>query len=501
MANFYKLNKDYIYAFQRNVGERFLSKDKRSETALIGSVLREINDLFRNIGNKISSKRDIPKPDEYPDSEKHNKLISDIGFDIDKLYNAQSIVESDVNNILNFNSGQRQRTFENLTTTQQVVYSAYIRSKKDVIGGVEVPEGNPFTSADNASNDSEDIYIDENRAVLTLAHDTFLQKPIDVKNTIIYFAGKQPDRPIYPAGNTMGIGSHWKKSSSDPHFVNTDDLNSLNNYKTMLIDTSDSNTGVGIAEFEAVKTTNYGFTAPSVREENRLFYGDNAQTIVRPIYSPIKSEASSIIELKEYVGKLYNKDLELIYMDMANSLQGEFIKQVDIPSTSQEGTQPQYRLVIPFTENVMTNELSLEFACNSGGYIPRINWQESKVYSNIGGSDIAYGLVSPATDERDVSTDGKYVLHITDYIAPTRAEIVIEYDSDNVMWQPIDFYLAHYIYTDSNTYEMPSYRDTENKVSITISKSYDVFVDAEANESKEKRRALNVLRSPGRSSS
>lgn len=498
MANFYKLNKDYIDAFQRNVGERFLSKDKRSETALIGSVLREINDLFRKIGGKVSSKRDIPKPDEYPDSEKHNKLISDIGFDIDKLYNAQRLVESDVNNLLNFNSGQRQRTFENLTTTQQIVYSAYIRSKKDVIGGIEVPEGNPFTSADNASSDSEDIHIDENRAVLTLAHDTVLRKPVDVRNTTIYFAGKQPDRPIYPSSDTMGIGSHWKKTSSDPHFVNTDDLGALDNYKTMLIDTSDSNTGVGISEFEAVRTTSYGVTAPIFRAENRLFYGEYGQTIVRPVFSIGKSEASAIITLKDYVGSLYSKDPELIYMDMANSLQGEFIKQVNIPNISLEGTLPQYRLVVPFTESVMTNELSLEFSCNADGFIPRINWQESKVYSNIGGSDIAYSLVPPATDERDVSTDGKYVLHTTDYISPTRAEIIIEYDSDNVMWLPIDFYLAHYIYTDSKTYEMP-YLNTGNKVLITISKSYDIFVDAEANESKEKRRALNVLRSPGRS--
>lgn len=498
MANFYKLNKDYIDSFQRNVGERFISKDKRSETALIGSVLREINDLFRKIGGKVSSKRDIPMPDEYPDSEKNNKLISDIGFDIDKIYNAQATVESDVNNLLNFNSVQRQRTFENLTTTQQVVYSAYIRSKKDVIGGVEVPDGSPFASADNVSLDSEDIHIDENRAILTLSHDTVLKKPVDIKNTTIYFAGKQPERPIYPSGDTMGVGSHWKKRDNDPDFINTDDLSSLDKYKTRLIDTSDSNTGVGIAEFEAVMTTSFGVTAPVFRTENRLFYGEYGQTIVRPLFSLSKSEASAIINLKDYVGKLFNKDVELIYMDMANSLQGEFIKQVDIPDASLEGTKPQYRLTIPFTESIMTNELSLEFAGNAEGFIPRINWQESKVYSNIGGSDVAYGLIPPSTSDREVSTDGKYILHITNYIAPTRAEIIVEYDSDNVMWSPINFYLAHYIYTDSKTYEMP-YLNSGNKVSITISKSYDIFVDAEANESKEKRRALNVLRSPGRS--
>lgn len=496
MANFYKLNKDYIESFQRNVGERFLENDKRSETALLGAVMKEINDLFKKIGGNISSKRDIPKSDEYPDSKKHNKLLSDIGFDIDKLYNAQNLVQSDVNNLLNFNSIQRERTFENLTTTQQVVYSAYIRSKKDVIGGVEVPEGNPFTSADNVSPDSENIHI--SNKILTLAHDTNLIKPVDVRNTSIYFAGKQPDRPIYPSSDTLGIASHWKKSANDPHFIDTTDLGELDRYKTMLIDNSDNNLGVGIAEFEAVRTLSYGVTPSPIRSENRLVYGEYGQPIVRPMFSFGKSDASAIFELKKYVGELYGKDPELIYMDMANSLQGEYIQQVDIPSISIEGTNPQYRLVIPFTESVMTNELSLEFSANADAFIPRINWHESKIYSNVGGSDVAYSLIPPPTNERDVSTDGRYILHTNQFISPTRAEIVIEYDSDDLMWLPIDFYLAHYIYSDSKTYEMP-YLDTGNKVLITISKSYDIFVDAEANESKERMRALNVLRSPGRS--
>lgn len=498
MANFYKLNRDYIRSFQRNVSERFNSHDKRSETAMIKSILREINELFRKIGGRVSKKRDIPTGDEYPDSEKYNRLLSDIGFDIDKIYNAQGLVESDINNLLNFNSVQREKTFESLTTTQQLVYSAYIKSKKDVVGGFEVPAGNPFTSADNMSPESEGVFIDEIRSVLTLAHDSITVKPIDVKNTTIYFAGKMPDRPIYPNGDTMSPGSHWMKSQNDPHFINTDDIGALERYKTMLIDSIDNNRGVGIAEFEAVRTESYGVTAPLFRKENRLVYGEYGQPIIRPIFSSSKSEASSILKLKSYIGELFGKDPELVYMDLANSLQGEFVTQVNLPTISLAGTNPQYRLIVPFSDSVMTNEITIELAANSEGYIPRINWHESKVYSNVGGSDVAYSLVMPATDERDVSTDGRYILHTTRFVSPTRLELVIEYDSDALMWAPIDFYMAHYVYSDQQTYEMP-YQSTGNKILLTLKKSYDIFVDAEANRTKERMRALNVLRTPGRS--
>lgn len=502
MANFYKINKDYINTFGLRVVTRYKDRDKRSEVSFFKALLEEINELFRKFGGRLSSKRDIPAANAYPDSTVYNKLLNDIGFDLDKLYNAQKLVESDINNLLNFNSNQRTKIFEDLTTAQQEVYSAYVKSKRDVIGGVEVPAGNPFTSADNLSSDSENVFIDEDRQILTIATNgpPTLSKNVDIKNTVIYFAGKLPERPIYPAGDTLGIGSHWKKQSNDPHFTNSDNPSTLENYKTMMIDDPNNNIGVGFCEFEAVRTRAYGLPSISMRSEMRAV-NNKVGILFVPVFSSTRAENSSIITLRDYIGQRYGKDPELIYADTVNSLQGQYVvssPQVSAPSDSV----PKYKLVVPFTSQILTNEIIVDVAANADGFIPKINWCESKVFSRIGGADVAYNLIPPhgkCLDDQP-SLDGRYVCHTTNFVYPTHIELVFEYETDSEMWSPIDFYMAHYVYSAEKTYELPYY-DSDSKLNIVIKKSYDIFVDSEANETKERARALNVLRSSNRSRS
>lgn len=477
---------------------RYRSQDKRTETSIFKALLEEINDLFRKIGSETSSKRDIPAGTDYPDSKVYNKLISNIGFDIDKLFNAQKIIESDINNLINFNSNQRIRTYENLTTAQQEVYSAYTKSKRDTIGGVEIPEGTPFSSSDNMSSESIDVYIDESRSVLTLAFESSEERSLDIKNTTIYFAGKLPERPIYPLGNTLGIGSHWKKATNDPHFINTDDPSSVDNYKTMMIDDPNSNISVGFSEFEAVRTAAYNYIEVTDPSKTRLIVGYSSPLIVS-IASQTRSENSSVYILKHYIGQKYGKDPELIYIDLPNSLQGQFVASAPIknePYKPNSGT-PKYKLVVPFTSQLLTNELVVDLAANVNGFIPKINWTESKVFSKVAGNDIAYSLIPP-NEGKDTFSDGKFVVHISSFVIPTRMELIIEYDNDELMWIPFDFYMSHYVYSDQKTYQMPFNGD--EKINITIKKSYDIFVDAEANSTKEGNRAIGVLRSPNRSS-
>jgi hypothetical protein len=495
MKNFYKLNKDYIRTFQIRMMDRYRAKDKRTETSLFKSLLEEINNLFMKMGGRISSKKDIPAGTDYPDSKVYNKLLSNIGFDIDKLFNAQKLIESDINNLINFNSNQRNRTFESLTTAQQEVYSAYTKAKRDTIGGVGIPEGTPFASADNMSTESEDVFIDQARKVLTLACDSTDSREIDATNTNIYFAGREPLRPIYPDGRTLGIGSHWKKMKNDPHFIKTDDIGSVETYKTMMVDDPNNNIGVGFCEFEAVRTSAYEFifvTEPGQKRFQLVRTCGTGVPVITQLNSRSKVENSAIKTLKEYIEQKYGIDSELIYMDLPNSIQGKYI--LGYPSKSRYSQEtPQYKLVVPFLTNILTNEITIDFSANANGYIPKINWNESKVYSKVGGGDVAYNLIAPSTDQ-DSLPDGRYVLHTTSFVIPTRMELILDYDTDNLMWIPFDFYMSHYVYSDQKTYPMPYIGD--EKINITIKKSYDIFVDTELNETKEKSRALNVLRSP-----
>ena len=496
MKNFYKLNKDYIRTFQIRMMDRYRANDKRTETSLFKALLEEINNLFMKIGGRVSSKKNIPAGTDYPDSKVYNKLLSDIGFDIDKLFNAQKLIESDINNLINFNSNQRHKTFESLTTAQQEVYLVYTKAKRDTIGGVGIPEGTPFASADNISSESQDVFIDQIRQSLTLGFEPTDSREIDATNTNIYFAGRTPSRPIYPEGQTLGIGSHWKKMGADPHCINTDDISSVETYKTMMIDDPNNNVGVGFCEFEAVRAAAYNYISITEPGQKRLAYIDLGTSVpsITQLSSKTKGENSSIFTLKEHIGQKYGKDPETIYLDLPNSLQGKYVADYP-PNKGSTFNQelPQYKLVVPFLTNVLTNEITIDFSANANSYIPKINWGESKVYSKIGGSDVAYSLIDPGTGQ-DSSPDGKYIIHTTSFVIPTRMELILEYSTDSLMWIPFDFYMSHYVYSDQKTYEMPYLGD--EKINITIRKSYDIFVDTELNDVKEKSRAVNVLRTP-----
>jgi len=133
---FYKLNKKYINSFLDDIFDIYNSNDKKTHISFLQSILKGVNILFSNIGARVTSKADIPLPDDYPESKKFNKLVKNVSFDIEKLYKAQSLIEDDVNNLMKFNSNQRRRTAVNLSEVQYDVYNAYIKSKKDIKGGV-----------------------------------------------------------------------------------------------------------------------------------------------------------------------------------------------------------------------------------------------------------------------------------------------------------------------------------------------------------------------------
>lgn len=474
MASFYKLNQSYIDSFYKNVYSRLEEDDKKTETGLLRTVLKEVTELFRKIGGQISSKRDIPRSDEFPDSAKYNKLIKNIAFDIDKIYNAQKLVEGDVGSLLSFNSNQRDKILEKLSNSQQSVYSAYIKARKESVGGVVIPAGNPFSGAESIGPGSEDVFVDKDRHSLTLGFSSTISKPVDIRGTAVYFSGRKPTKPIYPNNSILGIGSHWKKFSTDPHFIDTTDPSTVDRYKAMLIDDPNNNDAIGVCEFEAVETTNY---QPDVKYD---------------------SNNNSIRTLKKFIGEEYNKDPELLWVDVANSLQGSngYFKEELLESKGSQ--KPQYKLVVPFINANITNEIILEFTPNEKRMVPHIEWSESKVFSNVGGSDVAYSLIEAETVDGDSSVLGKYVCHTASFVIPSRLEIILYYEADEHMWCHIPFFMSHYVYSDHKTYQLPYLSSTQDKVFISLKKSYDIFVDSEANESKEKRRAINALRTPNR---
>lgn len=490
---FFKINGKYIESFSKNILSRFRNNEIRSNSSLLKSIFIELNELFKHIGGKVSSKEDIQKPTDYPDSSKFNKLILNIDDDLRKLFTAQKLIEDDVNNLLNFNSMQRTKTFENLTSTQQEVYSIYVKNKKGII----IPSNNPFESSDNKDDGSKDVYIDQTRGVLTLDYKSSTEKTADIENIDIFFAGKIPQEPIYPNNKVLGIGHHWKlPGAAEDHFIDSKNKSQVLTYKNMMIDYPDNSLGVGWCEFESV-VTNINTVIDFDSKRSYRLTDNNDGTI--GFTSIISANPYSSIEekLKNYIGSMYLKDSQLVWLDVNNSLQGKYVNQSVVPIVGIGDNIAQYKLVIPFHSSTpSTNEIFINFEPDTNGYYPKINWSKSVVYSDQNGSDDSYGLIMPA-DNKLISENGEYSCMIQGgFIKPSRMELFLEYGSDELHWYPIGFYMTHYMYNASQTYSLIN-NDGEN-IRLILSKTYDIFVDTEADIESEKTRAINVLLARGR---
>ena len=477
---FYKLYKKNLNDFQKRVYLRFQAFDKRSIAKFMKSILDEVNDLFLKIGGRISNKNDIPKNGTYPDSKKFNRLITDIDYDLGKVYDAQKLIEDDINNLMNFNQMQREKSFVNFAVVQQAVYAVYVKSKRDIIGGYEIPGGSPFISSSMMSKESDNVMIDENRNVLTLSSTTEIQKPIDVSKVNIQLIPdiSLEDKRLYPNNKVMYPSSHWKRSSNDPHFQNLDDSTTREEYFKMMVDDPTNPLGIGLVEFESVATPTNSIKRLTIGEDTTgVFFGLTIKKQQIDLAIPVEEI------IREELSRQFHSNSRLIYLDSVNSLQSVFANSTleFLPSIKR------FKLIITFINSSATNQLTIDFSANGAGVYPIVEWENSKVYSNA----IAFGFVQ--VDSVNDGTDGLNIGKMTSTIVPTRAEIILKYTGDTEQfWPNIKFYMSHYVYTHHYAYTLPQTGSTDFKIHVT--KEYNIFVDSEANEDKEERRALDVLR-------
>jgi len=452
---FYRLNKKYLLDFENSVLRRFESYDKRSVTGFLKSILLEINELFTKIGGRISSKQDIPKTNQYPDSRKYNKLLYGIDHDLEKLYNAQQLIEEDVNNLINFNMKQREQILQNFMKVQQNIYSTYIKSQKDINGRLVLPSGNPFESGSTINSESNHVFV--GGGILTLGmSNSNVSKPIDIKNVNVSHVN-QINSPIYPNKISLSTASHWKKAQDDPHFIDTKNLSNDIDYRKMMVDDTENPMGVGICEFESVATSAFpGF-------------GNNSVDI-----------------LKKYIGSYYNKDSEFVLLDEVNSLQQKTIDNLQSLKTLTKENGLKLKLSIPFTQTaILTNSITISFSANRDtyGFYPEILIEESKVFAGSKSYSIIKGDIQ----------NNKNTLIFSDIIIPTRLELIlISKGSFDEIWPKIKFYISHYVYYLSRNYSLPQSSDLSFKIALNT--KHNVFVDTEPNETSERQRALNIIK-------
>lgn len=487
---FYNLNKKYLQTFKMKVIDRFKNEYIKTDESFLKAIFKEMTELFRHLGGRTASKQDIPVKGDYPDGDKYNKLISAIEDDVDKLYTAQVLVEDDLNSLLKFNANQRATAFEDIIATQQKIMQLYIRHKKDISGEFIIE--NDFTSTDALSTDSSSVAIDEDRGVLTLASSFTESKPIDTDNVTIYFTGKKPTPPLYPNDDALRTGSHWRiPDQPEAHHVDTANPSINKNYRFMMIDTPDVNTGIGWVEFEAVLTELVPHVTLPIRSDYLFRNGNEitSRSFVPSIEQTFPNQ--DIWALKEEVGLIagLNRDPELINLDVPYSLQGidGYVKRLT-RTTIESDQEEKYKLTIPFvTDAKITNEIGVRFAPIESE-IPSVLWSESVIYSNIGGREISYQIIPPANED-EPSEDGYYVCKFYTYVVPSRLELILVYRGDG--WKRIPFQMTHYVYSINRQFDLPQ-QDGVN-ISLLLGREYDIFVDSEPNKPKERSRALNVL--------
>ena len=117
MSYIRRINEKYIKRFRTQVESGISSLVRVSNSTVLKVILDEVNKLFGIMSGKLMSRKEIPKGTDFPDSSVHNELLSDIDTDLEKIYSAQAIIEDDVQNLVNFNSVEREKAIKNLSST------------------------------------------------------------------------------------------------------------------------------------------------------------------------------------------------------------------------------------------------------------------------------------------------------------------------------------------------------------------------------------------------
>lgn len=471
MRNFFlKINKKVFSEFRYSVSTSFDSFYRKTDSVLLKSVLKEVNNLISKISGRQSNKSDIPKPDDYPDSSRVNKLLTDIVTDLDKIYEAQTIVDDNVRQVMLFNSSQREKSLNNLYSVQGKVYNAYVKSNKILNGSTVIPAKNPFTSTDAITGQSSDVVIDPIRSTLTLSKRKSEQlKDIDINNVRVINSSSVPDEVnLYPSTSELAIGSHWMKEKKDRNFIDKDDPVESDSYRQRMIDSETNNMSIGSCEFESVFTSSKNKNIPEI--------------------------------LKIELGKELGKDSNLIYLDEVNSSQSRYTtKTISVPDIKWN----KFKLIIPFLETAPINELVITFSPDSNGNVPNINWEDSRIYAKNDNSEHIVTFIKPNTSDNFGKSDGEYRMITRKTIIPKRAEIVIEMDAN--AWIPLSFYMSYLSYQETQTYDLTTFSSVNGqsvigKVKLVFNKKFDIFVDSrpplsKEGEDKDKAAARAVLNS------
>lgn len=460
MIGYYrKINEKYIKQFKNRVRDGVNNLVRVTDSMVMKVILKEINRLFSIMSGRLTSRRQIPKKNDFPDSKHYNNLLTNIDIDLDKIYVAQTLIESDVQNVANFNSLEREKGLKNLSRVQRKVYSVYLKSKKNIDGTTIIRED---FKDDEIPPDSQGVQVNLNKETLTLEVEDINEVRTVIDNNIVdcFFVDSPLDTyNIYPNNRHLTLGSFWKqKRGFDSHWSLKD---SKTKYKYMMVD-EPGVSNIGSTQFEAVFT----------------FDQDGGMRVV----------------VEEELGNYFQLHSSFIQVDRANSLHSNFssIFNIDTAET-QETVNPKVRLTIPCNNKTpLSSSFIIDLEPNDGGVLPSIAIDESYVY-DVNNRKVKFQAVD-INKISNYSKTGRYQLNFNEPLIPSRIDIILFYA--NSSWAELkEYMMAEYIFEKRKTFELLT--STGDSITTTLIKVAYIFVDAESDIRNEELRANNVMKLTG----
>lgn len=414
----YKIFAKYFVEYKNVVARKIGSLIRVSEEEILAVCLEELNIILEIIAGRITSKLDIPQYNKFPSSTEFNTLLKHVDIDLDKLFQSAKIIISDAQNVVNYNSTEREAITELLSQTQSQVYSAYISSRKGINGTTIIKE--TFNAIDDEQAEallgvfSNNVAINPSLKQLTVkAKDTNIvkdNKSLNVNGVDAYHVEEQLSKyNIYPNAVDLKLGSYWNTEKNKHHFEKKSDP--TYDYRNDMTKTgTNSASNIASCEFESVITVD---VVPPLKNGK----GIRNQ---RPLQRRIESRYSKASDIPT----------NYIFIDRPNSCNGKYISE----DHEFGELKSRIKLKIPFVNANLATGITLELNPNDGNVFPTIDDSNSFVRSDVtindvnGSNRIGMTAISKATIEDNGDVNPLFTIMFDRPVVPSMVELEFYYD-------------------------------------------------------------------------
>jgi len=477
-----KLYSSFFKNYKQDVLNKIGSLIRITDEQVLDVCLVELNRILTILDGRITSMLDIPEANRFPSSKQFNTLLANMDVDLTKLFAASKIVSQDAQNVVNYNSYEREGITKLLSNTQRKVYNAYIYSKSGIDGVVIIKEYFINNKEEyNISNDItnlNNVVINTGMQYLTLSKRAAINdsktNPINTKfieashvSTIeqLTTTNSTSEYNLYPNTTELAIGSRWNVKTSPIHNIERT-TESLKAYKKQLIynNAAEVISDFNSCQFESVLTLDFSNTLHKTIE--RRFT------------------------------ETFNVPLNYVFVDRPNSIQDKFISTHDDVTTFNNPTS-KIKLKIPFNTELLASGLSLTLVATEGYVLPKLLPKESFVITNgTGGLSNIVG-VNAIDDDDFIMTDvfKEYKIVFKQIVVPQMLELIFVYNNESG-WADIEYFAKTYNGTITKTINVNiNIEDEEeaNKLPISYIRELYVVVDDIGDSNEERNLAYNVL--------